>query len=75
MSFFCDSTYKTGYRTGEDCTHPATVIVNTTQGAPIRVCGYHARAYVPRIVYPLNWSLARIRQWQMVALDTLLGSR
>ena len=71
--FFCDGTYASGYRKGEACIYLASAIVDTRHASPIRVCGYHARAYRPEIVYPLDWSLARIRRWQLDNLRRVTG--
>ena len=66
----CEGEYVRGPRRGQSCPNPATAIIDFLD--PFHVCGYHARAYAPSIVYPLVWSLARIRQWQMDNLDRLL---
>ena len=68
----CSGVYVDGYRRGQPCPYRASAIVDVGP-APFRVCGYHARAYAPRVVYPLSWSLAEIRRWQRMNLDTLIS--
>lgn len=55
---------------GAACSHPATALIAAEK--PFYVCGHHARAYNPRVVYPMIWNLARVREWQMDNLETLL---
>ena len=58
---------------GKPCVHPATAMIAAEK--PFYVCGYHARAYNPRVVYPMIWHLARVREWQMDNLDRLIGGQ
>ena len=69
----CTARYIAGVRRGDPCPHPATFIVNRPYDPAFLVCGYHARAYSPEIVYPLSWSLAAIRRWQQRNRDDLIG--
>lgn len=70
----CSGVYVSGFRQGRPCPYSASAIINTGL-EPFRVCGYHARAYAPDVVYPLNWSLAEIRRWQEINLDIVNGLR
>jgi hypothetical protein len=72
----CASDYVSGYRQGKPCPYRAShVVVPRTETSPWLVCGYHARAYSPGILYPLNWSLAEIRRWQRMNLDAFVAAR
>jgi hypothetical protein len=68
----CEESYVTGHRRGEECPYKATNIIAGPEVASYS-CGYHARAYAPRVVYPLEWSLETIRRFQRSNLDALLG--
>jgi hypothetical protein len=70
----CSHHYVTGYRKGQPCPYEASAIVALSYSdAPFYVCGYHARAYGPTVVYPMFWSLATVRRFQNANLDALLG--
>ena len=70
----CAAFYVGGLRAGRPCPYRASAIVDA--GAqPFRVCGYHARAYQPGVVYGLDWSMARIRRWQMDNIAAVEGER
>jgi hypothetical protein len=58
----CSLVYVGGHRRGQPCPYRASAIVNVSVYRPFRVCGYHARAYAPEVVYPLVGSLARVRR-------------
>ena len=66
----CHDVYVSGPRQGRPCPYKAIAFIDF--GAmTFQVCGYHARAYAPRAVYPFAWSLSRIREWQMSNLDRI----
>jgi hypothetical protein len=65
----CASRYQAGYRRGQPCPYRAAAII--ASGGLFSVCGYHARAYAPRVVYPLDWNLERIRAWRLLNLGRL----
>jgi hypothetical protein len=71
----CTRTYVSGYRSGRPCPYGASAIVSLQYGDPFLVCGYHARAYGAGAVYPLDWSLERIRAWRLDNLDRLFHDR
>jgi hypothetical protein len=66
----CTHRYVSGFRRGLPCPYRASAIVNLAHAAPFLVCGYHAKAYTADVTYPLDWSLDRIRRWQMDNLAT-----
>jgi hypothetical protein len=74
MTARCDGKYVSGDRWGQPCPYRATVLVNLEYAAPFRVCGYHARQYHPDVLYPMDWSLARIREWRLGNLHRLTGA-
>lgn len=52
----CDGWYVSGHRVGDPCPYKATTIIDLRRERPIRVCGYHARAYTANVRYPMGWS-------------------
>jgi hypothetical protein len=67
----CQEPYAGGYRKGQQCPYRATAIV--ARGVLSFACGYHTRAYIPSVVYPLDWNLARIRAWQLDNIRRLVS--
>jgi hypothetical protein len=70
----CDHFYVAGNRRGQPCPYKAANIIAVPGGDLHYACGYHARAYTQRVVYPLAWSLETIRRFQLANLDALLGT-
>jgi hypothetical protein len=73
MSGGCTQRYVSGFRLGQPCPYRASAIVNLAYAAPFLVCGYHAKTYTADAIYPLDWSLARIRRWRLDNLNDLIS--
>ncbi len=58
----CSLTYQRGFRLGRPCPYRAVAVIDPDYGLPFRVCGYHARAFTPMVIYPLDRPLSRVRE-------------